>query len=71
MNLKEAEERIYGGKGWLLKKAEEKIKNSEDEVISFSKTPQDDFHFIFVHFTEMNLKTTRCNCQHFRVYISF
>ena len=49
MNLKEAEERIYGGKGWLLNKAEEKIKNSKDEVISLSRTPQDDFHFIFVH----------------------
>ena len=66
INLKGVEERIYGGKRQKRKK-----NGSKDEVLSLGKTPQDDFHFIFINFTVMNLKTALCNCQKFRVYVSF
>ena len=66
INLKGVEERIYGGKRQKRKK-----NGSKDEVLSLGKTPQDDFHFIFINFTVMNLKTAMCNCQKFRVYVSF
>lgn len=54
----------------MEEKGRREKKCSKDEVLSLGKTPQDDFHFRFVNFTVMNLKTAMCNCQKFRVYVS-